>query len=104
MKVLVLAAMLVCAVAQATDFGDKPHVAVRYDDLNLNSSRGVNVLLTRIERAAETACHQFDSRELSRQRQYATCIGTAMGGAVQSINNSRVQAAYNAQKKTSRAG
>jgi UrcA family protein len=108
MKVLVLAAMLVCGAAQAADFGDPPQVLVRYDDLNVDNSTGPIVLLGRISRAAEMVCHQFDSRELPRQRLHATCMDTAIADAFESISDqnlrSHLRSAYTAQKKAGRAG
>jgi UrcA family protein len=103
MKLFVVSGLLMCGAVQAASVGDIPQVRVSYDDLNLNRPMGVNILLARIERAAEGVCHQFEGRLLSLQAKFGACVGKAVGDAVQTVNDRRLTAAY-LQKRTGRAG
>jgi UrcA family protein len=93
---LFIAAMgvLVCSVSQAGNMDDPPSVHVRYDDLNLHNLHGAQVLLWRIESAAETVCRSYESAQLDLKVKYNSCVGTAIANAVRAVNNRTVLALY----------
>jgi UrcA family protein len=83
MVVAVAAAMLV-GVAQGAEVAAK---TVRYQDLNLNTEAGVQVLYRRIHGAANQVCGNFDVRDLRIGRAHKACVDRAVTDAVATVNN-----------------
>jgi UrcA family protein len=83
MGVAVAAAMLV-GVAQGAEVAEK---TVRFQDLNLNTDAGVQVLYKRIHRAADEVCGNFDVRDLQVGRAHKACVDRAVADAVATVNN-----------------
>ena len=86
---LTAAATLSCAapvIAQTSD--TVPSVSVRYGDLNIASRPGAQVLLKRIEAAANTACGGApDVRQLDRLASFEACRRSAVARAVVAVNS-----------------
>ena len=85
---------VVGVVASAASFAasplvDGPSVAVRYDDLNLSTTAGVDRLYRRISAAARDVCPEIYSRDthtiLAAQRCRAAAI-TKFSGAMHSVS------------------
>jgi UrcA family protein len=79
MGAAVAAAMLV-GVAQGAE------VAVRYQDLNLNTEAGVQALYHRIQGAANEVCGYVDGRDLVVARAHKACVDRAVADAVAAVN------------------
>jgi len=79
-------------VASATGFAatpdvDAPSVKVRYDDLNLATSAGVNVLYRRISAAARQVCPDIYSRDPHVALAAQHCQAAAVAKAVTEVNS-----------------
>jgi UrcA family protein len=74
-------------------------VVVRYDDLNLTSTRGASTLYSRINAAAREVCDASDllSRELGTRAAVDACVQKAISGAVTDVGRSELFAIYNAK-------
>jgi UrcA family protein len=81
--VAVATAMLV-GVAQGAEV---PVKTVRYQDLNLNTDAGVQVLYKRIHGAANLVCGYVDGRDLVVARAHKACVERAVADAVATVNN-----------------
>jgi len=88
---MALAFVLVAFNAQA---GDSRSETVKFSDLNLSSSAGVEALYGRIHAAARRVCQQ-PAGELAAQR---SCMTKAEGDAIAKVNVPLLTAFY--QKKT----
>ena len=66
---------------------DVPTVSVRYDDLNLSTSVGVNALYHRISVAARQVCPDVFSRDLAVVAAGDRCQANAVANAVRDLNN-----------------
>jgi UrcA family protein len=74
------------AVAQSSD--TVPSVTVKYSDLNIGSRPGAQVLLKRIEAAANTACGGApDIRRLDRLASFEACRRSAIDRAVVAVDS-----------------
>ena len=83
---------VVSVVASVASFAttssvDAPSVSVRYDDLNLSTSDGVNSLYRRISSAARQVCPGVYSRELNVVAAAQRCEADAIAKAVSEVNN-----------------
>ena len=83
MGVAVATAMLV-GVAQGAE---APTKTVRYQDLNLNTDAGVQVLYKRIHGAANVVCGGYDAHDLVIARAHKACVDKAITDAVAAVNN-----------------
>jgi UrcA family protein len=84
----VFAALAVTTTAFATPSSDAaPQVKVRYDDLNLATSAGVDILYRRISRAARAVCPDENSRDLGFVAAMQVCRANAVAQAVREVNN-----------------
>jgi len=73
-------------LAQTSD--TVPSVSVRYGDLNIGSPAGAQVLLRRLEAAANTACGGApDIRQLSQLASFEACRRSAVAKAVAAIDS-----------------
>jgi UrcA family protein len=73
------------ATASADDASQRT-IRVRYDDLNLSSAFGVNVLKHRVMRAAKQACGNDDELELRLSGGYRRCVTEATERALATVN------------------
>lgn len=83
MGVAVAAAMLV-GVAQGAEV---PTKTVRFQDLNLNTDAGVQVLYKRIHGAANLVCGNYEVHDLVGARAHKACVDRAVAEAVAAVNN-----------------
>jgi len=84
----VAGAFAALAVSTATFAGDgAPSVTVRYDDLNLATPVGVEILYRRISSAARAVCPDVHSRELVVVSAGERCQANAVAEAVRQVNN-----------------
>jgi UrcA family protein len=74
------------ALAQISD--TVPSVTVKYGDLNIGSRPGAQMLLKRIEAAANTACGGApDIRQLNQLASFETCRRSAIARAVVGVGS-----------------
>jgi UrcA family protein len=66
---------------------DAPSVSVRYDDLNLSTTAGVDTLYRRISVAARSVCPDVYSRDPSVVIAANRCQSAAVAKAVSEVNN-----------------
>ena len=90
-----LALSIAGLVASVTGFAgtpavDAPSVSVRYDDLNLSTSAGVNTLYRRISMAAREVCPDIYSRDPHVFVAARYCQAAAVTKAVSEVNNPRL--------------
>jgi UrcA family protein len=82
------AALAATTTCFATPFSDEaPSVTVRYDDLNLATSAGVDALYHRISNAARAVCPDAHSRDLAIVAASERCQANAVDQAVREVNN-----------------
>lgn len=84
-----LAAGMLAGVAHGAEV---PTQAVRFEDLNLNTDAGVQVLYKRIQGAAHQVCGNVDGRDLAVARAHKACVDRAVADAVAAVNNQRMVA------------
>jgi UrcA family protein len=86
--VLALAGVVASVTAFAgTAAFDAPSVSVRYDDLNLSTTAGVNKLYHRISAAAREVCPDVYSRDPNVVIAAQHCQAAAIARAVSEVNN-----------------
>jgi UrcA family protein len=66
---------------------DPPAVSVRFDDLNLSTTAGVNSLYRRISVAARQVCPDVFARDLVVVAAGQRCQASAISQAVHKLNN-----------------
>ena len=82
------AALTVATTSFATPpSSDAPSVTVRYDDLNLTTTAGVNALYHRISTAARAVCPDTYSRDLGVVAAGERCQASAIAHAVSDLHN-----------------
>jgi len=86
----VIAASGFATSAFAAPSSDAPTVAVRYDDLNLTTTQGVNTLYSRISHAASQVCPDLYSRDLTAVAAAQRCKAEAIAQAVRGVNNQKL--------------
>ena len=86
---LAAAATLSCAAPVLAQTSDTvPSVTVKYGDLNIGSRAGAQVLLKRIEAAANTACGGApDIRQLDQLAGIEACRRSAVARAVVAVDS-----------------
>jgi UrcA family protein len=85
---------------------DTNSVTVRFADLNLASSAGVQTLYQRLETAARRVCGSPDSRDFEARRDWKRCYSSALNSAVSTIGNgslSELHAEKNGRPVTSQS-
>jgi len=89
--VLCLAAVVTLSCAApvlARNSDTVPSVSVKYGDLNIRSPAGAQVLLRRIEAAADTACGGApDIRQLNEWANFEACRSSAVARAVVEVDS-----------------
>ena len=84
----VMAVAMLVGVAQGAEVqGEVAAHAVRYEDLNLKTDAGVQVLYKRIQGAAKEVCGDVDGRDLQVARAHQACVARAVADAVATVNN-----------------
>ena len=82
---------LLVGVAHGAEPGTgAPVKTVTYQDLNLNTDAGVQVLYKRIHRAAKQVCGGAEVRDLQGVRAREACEQRAMDEAVAAVNNQKL--------------
>ena len=77
-----------------------PTMKVSYSELDINKPRGLEVLYSRIQRAARIVCDvDYSRRDLSRDRQAMDCYKTAVDDAVRQINRPTLTALHRAKSR-----
>jgi long-chain acyl-CoA synthetase len=72
--------------AWASELSDPPSITVRYDDLNLSTKRGVEILHRRINAAAQQVCGDgYEPGDLSRALAYHRCVNSAAEKALEKV-------------------
>jgi UrcA family protein len=86
---LAAAATLSCAAPVLAQTSDTvPSVSVKYGDLNIGSPAGAQVLLKRIEAAANTACGGApDVRQLHQLASFEACRKSAVARAMVAVGS-----------------
>lgn len=87
-----LAALLLVAAAHAAE--PRLTQSVSYADLNLDSPKGVQVLMSRIQGAARLVCSPLAGVGVDAHVRYSDCYDKAMGDAVAAVNKPTVTAKY----------
>ena len=86
--VALLGAATLVEIARADDFrADVPAKTVGYQDLNLSTPAGVQVLYKRIQVAAKQVCGEVPVRDVRELRAHQACVNHAVTDAVVTINN-----------------
>ena len=80
-----------------------PAVTVRYDDLNLNTSAGVDALYARLRTAARTACDVRGGRPLAEIMAARACYQDALGTAVDNVRSQPLSALHRAERQRAHA-
>ena len=91
-RALAVAGACAALAVAATSFAaapsvDSPAVSVRFDDLNLTTTAGVNSLYRRISFAARQVCPDVYSRDLVVVAAGQRCQASAISEAVRKLNN-----------------
>ena len=88
-KLVLAVAGLVASVSAfaGTSAFDAPTASVRYDDLNLSTSSGINTLYRRISAAARQVCPEVYPRDPSFVIAAHRCQAAAVARAVSQVNN-----------------
>ena len=81
-----LAVGMLAGVTHAAE-AEVPAQTVRFQDLNLNTDAGVQVLYKRIHGAANQVCGNFNVRDLEGARIHKACVERAVADAVATVNN-----------------
>lgn len=76
---------------------DPPSIRVKYGDLNLQSSAGVETLYKRIHSAAKDVCAFAGDRELSVLTFDRNCAANTESLAIKQVNNAALSAYYQAK-------
>jgi UrcA family protein len=78
-----------------------PTIKVSYADLDINKPRGLEVLYSRIQRAARSVCdYDYSIKELARGRHAKACYETAMDDAVRQINRPTLTAFHRTKARS----
>jgi UrcA family protein len=81
-------------VERATEL---PSVTVRYADLNLNTSAGVETLYGRLRAAARRVCHVGDAHALADVAVAKVCYEQVLGVAVDDVKSPTLGALHRAE-------
>ena len=100
-------AVMTTAAAAAPALADSAGIAVsghvKYGDLDLTRSTGVNALYNRIRQASKTVCEQLSGRTLEEAQLYKTCFASAMSHAVADVKQPALTALYMEKSGNSRS-
>jgi UrcA family protein len=62
-----------------------PAIRIRYDDLDLSSPSGIEVLRRRVVQAAKQVCGDYDALDLPRFARYQRCVTEATDRALAKV-------------------
>ena len=80
--------------AAAGEIVTAPHqVAVQYNDLNLQSASGKQILKYRLEVAARSVCPDDSARDLVTKNAGKACVKRAVGDAMAEVNERQLASA-----------
>ena len=99
----VMTATAATAPALADDAGIAVSGHVKYGDLDLTRSTGVNVLYNRIRQASKSVCGQLSGRALENVQLYNACFASAMSHAVADVKQPALTALYLEKNGNSRS-
>jgi UrcA family protein len=97
---LMVPAMLIAGLAQAgtqteQSLTDIPRITVAYDDVNIATPRGADVVLARIVNAARQVCASGSGlRGVREAQEIRQCVRTATQAAVREINAPQLSALF----------
>lgn len=78
-----------------------PSITISYAELDISKPQGLQVLYTRLERAAKTVCDfDYAPRDLARVRSAKACYQSALENAVNQINRPTLTALHRAKMKS----
>jgi UrcA family protein len=78
-----------------------PSITVSYAELDISKPRGLEVLYSRIQRAAKMVCgFDYSIQELSRGRQANACYKSAVDNAVRQIDRPTLTALHRAKTRS----
>lgn len=84
----------------AVTVSSAPTIRVSFAELDINKPRGLQVLYSRIQRAAEIVCGVDQTRrDLARGRLATACYKTAVDDAVRQINRPTLTALHRAKTR-----
>jgi UrcA family protein len=84
--------------AQAADSQPLPTRVVRFDDLNLSTTAGINKLYKRLQEASRAVCRAYLIPELALRAKRQACYDQAMSVAIARINMPTLTALYQRPK------
>jgi len=98
-RALAIAMLLTCVWGASSAFADEPvrSERVKFQDLNVATTEGVQTLYGRIHAAANRVC--FESDPVLRQAESA-CARKAEANAIEKLNLSQLTAYYKIKTKT----
>jgi UrcA family protein len=79
-----------------------PRVDVQYQDLDLSQPQNVEVLYSRITKAARRVCQTPGGNAAAKLHEYTLCFNSAVDTAVQSVNSERLTALHQAHTQKTR--
>jgi UrcA family protein len=88
------AGLMLASSSFAGGAAETPSVRVAYGDLDLTRDAGVDRLYVRLRRAAGSVCGNTDIRDLRGGANRRACVARALGGAVDSVHNSKLSARH----------
>ena len=90
----VMTATAAAAPAAADVLGNAVSYHVKYSDLDLTQSAGVNELYNRVRLASMAVCEPLSSRALPRVQHYNDCLSNVMSHAVADAKQPALTALY----------
>jgi|SRR5882724_238318 len=82
------------AAACAATHDDAPTVAVSYQDLDISTPNGAQMLYRRIQSAALKVCGEVQARDFARSRAQRACYANAVASAVDTVNQPQLSAVH----------
>jgi UrcA family protein len=81
--------------------GSAPSITISFGELDLSKPQGVEVLYTRIKRAAKSVCG-FERSPLTtlRRRQSTSCYESTLEDAVRQVNRPKLTALHRAKTRS----
>lgn len=96
-RLALAAATLMAALTTGATAAEVPQVHVNYQDLNLNTPAGAQVLYRRIRTAADHVCAIPGTRDLTTLGAAKACANHAIADAVAQVNNPQLTGLYEAK-------
>ena len=93
-RIALAAVALMAAFATGATAAEVPQVHVNYQDLNVNTLAGGQVLYRRIRTAANAVCAIPGTRDLATFEATKACADHAIADAVAQVNNPQLTGVY----------